>query len=152
MTKIFVITVKGLEPVIFCGRVQDATIVSTRHMWDEGSLNWLQFMLQWFIRFPEFAEFTEFLFHLGKTPMFVCPVSSQWNLWIFLCRNLGFVICTHRRKCIDSSSARIKISGYFTFCGTHCRIMLFLFISLTRCGTHVRKEIMLMIVLISSHP
>ena len=26
-------------------------------------------MLQWFIRFPEFAEFTEFLFHLGKTPM-----------------------------------------------------------------------------------
>ena len=24
-------------------------------------------MLQWFIRFPEFAEFTEFLFHLGKT-------------------------------------------------------------------------------------
>ena len=26
-------------------------------------------MLQCFIRFPEFAEFTEFLFHLGKTPM-----------------------------------------------------------------------------------
>ena len=26
-------------------------------------------MLQWFMRFPEFAEFTEFLFHLGKTPM-----------------------------------------------------------------------------------
>ena len=26
-------------------------------------------MLQWFIRFPEFAEFTEFLFHFGKTPM-----------------------------------------------------------------------------------
>ena len=24
-------------------------------------------MLQWFIRFPEFAEFGEFLFHLGKT-------------------------------------------------------------------------------------
>ena len=23
-------------------------------------------MLQWFIRFPEFAEFSEFLFHLGK--------------------------------------------------------------------------------------
>ena len=26
-------------------------------------------MLQWFIRFPEFAEFSEFLFHLGKTPL-----------------------------------------------------------------------------------
>ena len=27
-------------------------------------------MLQCFIRFPEFAEFTEFLIHLGKTPLF----------------------------------------------------------------------------------
>ena len=26
-------------------------------------------MLQWFIRFTEFAEFTEFLFNLGKTPL-----------------------------------------------------------------------------------
>ena len=26
-------------------------------------------MLQWFIRFPEFAEFSEFPFHLGKTPI-----------------------------------------------------------------------------------
>ena len=26
-------------------------------------------MLQWFIRFPEFAEFIEFLIHLGKTPL-----------------------------------------------------------------------------------
>ena len=28
-------------------------------MWETGSLNWAQFMLQWFIRLPEF-EFTEF--------------------------------------------------------------------------------------------
>ena len=28
-----------------------------------------QFMPQWFIRFPEFTEFSEFLFHLGKTPL-----------------------------------------------------------------------------------
>ena len=26
-------------------------------------------MLQWFIRFTEFAEFTEFLIHLGKTEL-----------------------------------------------------------------------------------
>ena len=26
-------------------------------------------MLQWFITFPEFGKFTEFLIHLGKTPM-----------------------------------------------------------------------------------
>ena len=25
-------------------------------------------MLQWFIRFPEFAEFTKYPFNLGKTP------------------------------------------------------------------------------------
>ena len=28
-------------------------------------------MLQWFVRCPEFVEFTEILFHLGKTPMFI---------------------------------------------------------------------------------
>ena len=26
-------------------------------------------MLQWFINFPEFAEFFELLFYLGKTPL-----------------------------------------------------------------------------------
>ena len=31
--------------------------------WQTGSLNWTQFMTQWFIRF------TEFPFHLGKNPM-----------------------------------------------------------------------------------
>ena len=37
-----------------------------RYMWETGSLNWTQFMLQWFIRFPEFAESNEFLFHFGQ--------------------------------------------------------------------------------------
>ena len=31
-------------------------------------------MLQGFIRFPEFVEFTEFPFLLGKTPIFKIPV------------------------------------------------------------------------------
>ena len=35
-------------------------------MSETGSLNWLLFILQWFIRFSELAEF---LFHLGKTPL-----------------------------------------------------------------------------------
>ena len=34
-----------------------------RRRWETGTLNWPQFMLQWFIRFPKFAEFTEFPFH-----------------------------------------------------------------------------------------
>ena len=81
LTKIFVITVKELEPATSSVRDQHATSVPARHMWETGSLNCAQFMLQWFIRFPEFAEFGEFLFHLGKTPLFsirpVLLVSSQ---------------------------------------------------------------------------
>ena len=35
-------------------------------------------MLQWFLRFPEFAEFSELLFHLGKTPLYQsCSRSSN---------------------------------------------------------------------------
>ena len=35
-------------------------------MWETGSLNWPQLMLQWFIWVLEFTEFTEFLFNLRK--------------------------------------------------------------------------------------
>ena len=55
------------HPAASCVRDQDATAVLARHMWETESLNWAHFMLQWFIRFPEFVEFSEFLFHLGKT-------------------------------------------------------------------------------------
>ena len=57
------------NPATSCVRDQDATTAQARHMWETGSLNWAQFMLQWFLRFPEFAEFSECLFHLGKTQM-----------------------------------------------------------------------------------
>ena len=39
------------------------------NMWETGALNWIQFMLQWFIRLTELIEFSELLFHLGKTPL-----------------------------------------------------------------------------------
>ena len=58
-------------PFTSCVRDQDTTTAPARHMWETGSLNWAQFMLQQFIRFPGFAEFSEFLFHLGKTPVFL---------------------------------------------------------------------------------
>ena len=58
MTKMFVIAVIGFERATSCVRDQDATTVPARDMWDTISLNWAQFMLQWFIRFPEFVEFT----------------------------------------------------------------------------------------------
>ena len=58
--KIFVFTLKGLEPTTSCVRDQDATIVPARHMLETGSLDSAQFMLQWFIRFLEFTKLTEF--------------------------------------------------------------------------------------------
>ena len=69
VTKIFVITANGLKPATSCVRDQDANTAPARHMWETGSLNWTQFMLQWFIRFSEFAQFSEFLLHLGKSPL-----------------------------------------------------------------------------------
>ena len=39
VTKIFVITVKGLKPATSCVRDQDATIVPAGHMLESGSIN-----------------------------------------------------------------------------------------------------------------
>ena len=47
------------HPATSCVRDQHATTVPARHMWEIGSLNWAQFMLQWFISFSEFTEFSE---------------------------------------------------------------------------------------------
>ena len=65
VTKIFVI--EKAQTCHILKRDQDATTESVWHMWVTGSLNWVQFMLHWFIRFPEFAEF---LIHLGEIPLF----------------------------------------------------------------------------------
>ena len=49
VTKIFVIAVQRFEPVTSCVRDQVATTVPTRNLWETWSLNWSQFMLQWFL-------------------------------------------------------------------------------------------------------
>ena len=54
---------------------QDATTPPRRHMLEKGSLKWTLFMLQWFIRFPEFAEFTE-----SSTPF---RKNSNKQIWHF---------------------------------------------------------------------
>ena len=58
------ITVKCYEHATSCVRDENTNTAPARHTLESGSLNWLQFMLQGFIRFPEFAEFSEFLIHL----------------------------------------------------------------------------------------
>ena len=50
---------RAYHPATSCVRDQHATTVPARHMWEIGSLNWAQFMLQWFISFSEFTEFSE---------------------------------------------------------------------------------------------
>ena len=54
------LSLKGLEPATSYVRDQDATTSQARHRSQTGFLNWSQIMLQWFIRFPEFAEFMDF--------------------------------------------------------------------------------------------
>ena len=50
-------------------RDQHATTGPARHIGETGSLPWAQFMFQWCIRFPDFAEFNESSAHLGNNPL-----------------------------------------------------------------------------------
>ena len=70
----------SFKPATSYVRDQDATTVRARHMWETRSLNWHQLMLQWFIRFPKFAEFIEFPIHLGKTVLsnFLMLKQNKW--------------------------------------------------------------------------
>ena len=79
---------KGLEPVTSCVRGQDATTATARHMWEAGSLNWAQFMLQWFMRFPEFADFNKSSAPFRKNSESSAPfrknsiqMESEWFYW-----------------------------------------------------------------------
>ena len=99
--KIFVITVKGLEPAALCARDQDANTRVTDRI--------VKFLHQWFARFTEFAEFTEFLFYLGKTPMTILTPSFDENkrhqvvpnfLWQINCYQVAvqFMACKIPKK------------------------------------------------------
>ena len=53
------LSLKGLKHSTSYVRAQDAATAPARHTWETGSLNWVQFMFQWFIRFSEFNEFNK---------------------------------------------------------------------------------------------
>ena len=82
------------HPATSCVRDQDATTVPARYMLETGSLNWLQFMVQWFTSFPEFAEFSEFLFHLGKTPLCQWVISAVRTIIEIFWESLSTSTCT----------------------------------------------------------
>ena len=64
------------------------TTETERHLYQRGSSNWPQFMLQWFVRFPEFAQFTEFPLQSGKphytfhNQSWVVSKNSAFSGWI----------------------------------------------------------------------
>ena len=96
-------SLKGFKPATSCGRDHNASIAPARHMWETEILNWAQFIHQWFIRYPEFAEITKFnksSASFGKTPIIV-----SHNF--------------HCRKCLDGSQAALC-----PFSSTHRQIML----------------------------
>ena len=53
-------SLRELEPATPSVSNQDSTTAPARHMWETETLNLAQFLLKWFIRFPEFTEITEF--------------------------------------------------------------------------------------------
>ena len=69
------LSLKGLEPATSCVQDQDTTAVPARHMWETGSLNWAQFMLQWLIIFPKFAI----------SPFFVTDKKFDQELYYYRC-------------------------------------------------------------------
>ena len=113
VTKISVIRVKGLEPATSCTRDQDATTTPARHMWETASidLNWLKFMIQWFISGHEFAEFSEFLFHIGKTPMAyqftrITPISFPTSFYCNYDGHTSSVIRIHQSVIFNGVQGR----------------------------------------------
>ena len=79
--------VRTCNPSISCARDQDANTATAGHVWETGSLNWAQFMLQWFIRF---SKLTEFPFYLEKN-------SIEWlETRMFLALFLIYKFSIHR--------------------------------------------------------
>ena len=86
--------VRTCHPATSCVRDQDVTTVPARYMWKTGSLNWNQFMLQLFIRFPGFAEFSEILLHLRNTAIWTTRWMSQESEVVFVqCNWTLFNVC-----------------------------------------------------------
>ena len=94
------------HPATSCVRNQHATTVPARHMWEIGSLNWIQFMLQWFISVSEFTEFSESSAQFRQISnitsiscsVVTADVDARCNLTLItIPRPLSLKVCSHRR-------------------------------------------------------
>ena len=86
-----------------CVRDQHATTAPARHMWETGSLNWAQFMLQWFIRLPEF-EFTEF--SESSVPFRKNSIGSAPVLCVNVCISIYTILKDHSH---DRQRLRVRL-------------------------------------------
>ena len=68
-------------PATFCVWDQHATTVPAQHMWETGTLNWTQFMLQWLSVSLNSLNSVKVTLHLGKTPL--CDIS--WMPFLHRC-------------------------------------------------------------------
>ena len=57
------------QPATSCVRDQHAITTPARHMWETGTLNWNQFMLQWLSVSLNSLNSVKVMLHLGKTPI-----------------------------------------------------------------------------------
>ena len=74
---------RACHPATSCVRDQHATTAPARHSWEIVSLNWAQFMLQWFISFFEFTEFSESSAPFRKNSN-ACAHELAWHVLVSL--------------------------------------------------------------------
>ena len=106
VTKIYDIKrTRTCHPATSCVRDQHATTVLARHMCDIGSLNWAQFMLQWFIIFSLNSQNSvKVLLHFGKTPLSCRPL---WLITCGLCR-YSLILVYFQTACLHSIGSALS--------------------------------------------
>ena len=115
-----------------CVRVQDATTAPARHMWETGSLNQAQFMLQWLSISLNSLNSVKVPLRLGKTPLFFLQYLRHFSIsscntvfpelfWWFQIVNSTFI---HQRVRINQTDASVSIT--VEMCPTWLPIMTLL--------------------------
>ena len=77
-----------------CAKYQDVTTQPKKHGYQTGSLNWLQFMLFWLIRFPELAENNECSAPFGASISYLSSENHNIIPLYFIMHNLPTELST----------------------------------------------------------
>ena len=102
------------HPATSCVRDQHATTAPARHMWEIGSLNWAQFMLQWFISFSEFTEFSESSAPFRKNSNGFDSFSNKMDDWVYVSPSQSSLALYKRVSCFQLSNCISWISKFIS--------------------------------------